>query len=345
MDEKIYALVQGEKGLYYTDGVRIYFPDRKWTEAKLGFFTDLHVTIEKDKYSFISGKMIETLPLSAETFFEAQPFKLSSTYFYKLLGDTMMIIEKDCNGYWSAYVNTKNGIQQVFHTEDYVLGYKRMYKEHYRRNCFTDVLFKDKQTVDTTAYIKTWYADNCKLDEDRFMEACIRLCSRADFLGRKVTDFKLYDNTFIVVTYTVSYTYSKDETYTMIFVYDNNDKLHDIRDVDVKTLGKVERKLTKDEVDNFCVEKHICLGYGHDTDISENLVMKVFSGLGAEVTIYAWCGDKFKMDFLSDENLIKVIDDDFAKLQATVKRVGKSCTGRLVNELQKFNVRPWLLHK
>ena len=344
MSEKIYALVQGEKGLYYTDGVRIYFPDRKWTEAKLGFFTDLHVTVEKDTYSFISGKMIEALPLSAETFFETQPFKLSSVYCYKLLGDTMMIIEKDCNDYWSAYINTKDGIKQVFHTEDYVLGFMHMYKEHYRRNCFTDVLFKDRQAVDTSAYIKTYYVDNCKLDKDRFMEACIRLCSRVEFWHRKVIDFKLYNDTFIVVTYNGDFVYNRDEIFTTMYVYDNNE-LHSITGVDVKTLGNSGIKLTRDEINNFCIEKHICLGYGHDTDIDENLVMRVFSGLEVEVTVYAWCGSKFKMDFLNNEDVVKVIDSSFEKLKATVKRVGKSCTGRLVNELQKFNVRPWLLRK
>lgn len=342
MDNKIYALVQGKKGLYFTDGVRIYFPDRKWTEAKLGFFTDLHVTIEKETYSFISGKMIETLPLSAETFFEAQPFKLSSTYFYKLLGDTMMIIEKDCNGYWSAYVNTKNGIQQVFHTEDYVLGYERMYKEHYRRNCFTDVLFKDRQSIDVTSQARHWYANNCKLTEDMFMEACIRLISKSILWGRNIVDFKLYDDSFIVVNYNCL---SRNEKSQLVCVYSNNCELKEVNNVDVKALGKVTKTLTKDTVEDYCIKNHICLGYGHTTDFNSNVIEKTLSGFDVEVTIYAWSGSKFTTSMLDDKDTVDIIEDSFSRLQATVKRIGKCCSGRMIQELQKFNPRPWLLNK
>lgn len=346
MDNKIYALVQGEKGLYYTDGVRIYFPDRKWTEAKLGFFTDLHITIEKDKYSFISGKMIETLPLSSETFFENKPFKLSSQYFYKLLGDTMVIIEKDCNGNWSAYVNTRNGIQEVFYTEDYVLGYMHMYKEHYRRNCFTDVLFKDRQSIDITSQIRSWYANNCKLTEDKFMEACIRLISRPEFWYRDIINFRLYDDSFIVVNYIVNHSMLRDkEKSQLVFVYSNSCGLDEVNNVDVEALGKVTKILTKDEVDDFCVKNHICVGYGHDTDFNSNVVEHTFSGFNTEVTVYAWEGSKFTTSMLNDKDTIDTIEASFSRLQAMVKRIGKCCSGKMIQELQKFNPRPWLLRK
>lgn len=343
MGNKIYALVQGEKGFYYTDGVKIYFPDRRWKDAKLGFFTDLQVTVEKDRYSFISGKMIETLPLSSETFFETQPFKLSSQYFYKLFGDTMVIIEKDCNGYWSAYVNTNNGIQEVFHTEDYILGFDRMGKEHYRRNCFTDVLFNDRQPLDVTTQVKSWYANNCKLSDEMFMEACIRLSSKAQFWGKNITDFKLYDDTFIVLTYTSSYL--KNEKLQFVYVYSNSCDLDEIYNVDIKTLGKVTKILTKDAIEDFCIKSHICIGIGYHTDFNRNVVENTFIGFDTEVTVYAWAGSEFTMSMLNDKDTVDIIEASFSRLQATVKSIGKYCSSKNIQELEKFNTRKWLLHK
>lgn len=345
MDNKIYALVQGEKGFYYTDGVKIYFPDRRWKDAKLGFFTDLHVTVEKDKYSFISGKMIETLPLPSKTFFEAQPFKLSSSYFYKLLGNTMVILEKDCNGYWSAYVNTSNGIQEVFHTEDYILGFDRMSKEHYRRNCFTDVLFNDRQPLDVTTQVKSWYANNCKLSDEMFMEACVRLISSPKFLDTDIIDFKLYNDSFIVFTRIAQYFGGISKKVQFIYVYSNNCDLEEVNNVDVKTLGKVTKTLTKDTVEDYCVKNHICVGYGHDTDFNNNVVEKTFSGFNTKVTVYAWEGDKFTTSMLNDKDTVDIIEASFSRLQATVKSIGKYCSSRNIQELEKFNTRKWLLYK
>lgn len=56
-----YIILQnGEKGLYYSDGEKIYFPDRQWVSAKPGIATNVHVTIDKSTYAFIVGEMIET---------------------------------------------------------------------------------------------------------------------------------------------------------------------------------------------------------------------------------------------------------------------------------------------
>lgn len=341
MDGKIYALLQGEKGLYYTDGVRIYFPDRKWTEAKLGFFTDLHVTIEKENYSFISGKMIETLPLSMETFFEAQPFKLTSTYYNQLIGDTMVVVEKDVQGNWTVFANTVDGVKAVFFTDDYITGYTRMEKIHYRRNCFTDVMFRHNQKVDTTAQKKAWYSSNCVLDESGIMTACIRIRSLVEMLYRQFIDFKVYDNTFVVVKSQHKYC---DEPSEFTFVYDGREII-ELSDVNTKALGKLTKTISAEELEKFAVDNHICFGYGERTERYDDIVSTELKALGVELTIYGWRGSEFTMDKLQNADKVAFIEKSYSELQATVKRVGKSCTGRLVQELQKLNPRPWLLHK
>lgn len=55
----IKLLKKGERGLFFSDGKRIYFPDRCWEDAKAGYFSDMKITKDKDTYAFITGKMID----------------------------------------------------------------------------------------------------------------------------------------------------------------------------------------------------------------------------------------------------------------------------------------------
>lgn len=55
----IKLLEKGERGLFYSDGNRIYFPDWRWKDAKVGLFTDMKITKDKDSYAFITGKMVD----------------------------------------------------------------------------------------------------------------------------------------------------------------------------------------------------------------------------------------------------------------------------------------------
>lgn len=35
---EIFILVKGDKGLYFSDGNKIYFPDRSWKDAEEGIY-------------------------------------------------------------------------------------------------------------------------------------------------------------------------------------------------------------------------------------------------------------------------------------------------------------------
>lgn len=342
MDEKVYALVQGDRGLYYTDGKRIYFPDRKWTEAKAGFFTDMYVSVDKGSYAFIRGRMLNTTPIDKEAFFNFKPFELSSNYFTNSLGDTHMVVERFENGSVSIYVNTSDGLKEVVHAEDYMQGYISGTRQEYHYNQFISILLRDKEPIDVSGYVIDYYEQHCKLDKDRFLEACIRLKSNA--LSRKVESIKLYDDVFIVTDYVIEYTGVRDRyRFTNIYAYGND--LYKIENLDVKKLGKVTNEISDAELEDFCVKNHICLGYGNIANGAGTLLSRDFISLGVEDTVYAWNGNKFKMNFLEDTETVAEIEESFVKLQSDIKRVGKSCTGRMINELQKLNPKPWILHK
>lgn len=337
-----YLLLEGQKGLYHTNGAKMFFPDRKWTDAKAGFFTDLHETVQKDTYSFITGKMLETLPLTADVFFETQPFKLTSTYFSLQIGDAEAIVEKDCHANWTVFVNTKEGVQSVYFVDDFIQGVYRMERTHYHRNCFTAELFKNKKLLDTTAQQKAWYFEFCQLDDDKIMTACVRIRSMVEMLYRTYYDFKIYDNTFIVVKSQYKYESSvAPSEYTFVF---DGKNIIELSAVNVKSLGKLTKVINNDELEKFIVDNHICLGFGDRSIEYHDIVYTTLKALGVELTLYAWCGGDFTMDKLQDAEKVAFIEKSYEELKATTKRVGRYCSGGLINDLQKLNPRPWLLH-
>lgn len=65
MDKFFVFFSKGEKGLYFSNGKKMFFPDRGFKDAKVGL-AEVYVGIGKDKgnYAFVSGKMIEELPIN-----------------------------------------------------------------------------------------------------------------------------------------------------------------------------------------------------------------------------------------------------------------------------------------
>ena len=41
MFDSVFCLVQGDKGLYWYDGSKYYFPDKSWKDAKEGFYYNI----------------------------------------------------------------------------------------------------------------------------------------------------------------------------------------------------------------------------------------------------------------------------------------------------------------
>lgn len=52
-------LVKGDRGLYISDGKKLYFPERSFKEAREGFIKDVVVVKDMGTYAFIKGEMVE----------------------------------------------------------------------------------------------------------------------------------------------------------------------------------------------------------------------------------------------------------------------------------------------
>lgn len=59
-------LVKGDRGLYISDGKKLYFPERSFKEAREGFIKDVVVVKDMGTYAFIKGEMVENCEMTDE---------------------------------------------------------------------------------------------------------------------------------------------------------------------------------------------------------------------------------------------------------------------------------------
>lgn len=59
-------LVKGDRGLFLSDGKKIYFPERSFKEAREGFIKDVVVVKDMGTYAFIKGEMVEDCKMTDE---------------------------------------------------------------------------------------------------------------------------------------------------------------------------------------------------------------------------------------------------------------------------------------
>lgn len=58
------VLLRGSRGLFLSDGNKIYFPDRSFSDADEGFVKNIKVVKDKGTYAFITGEMVRDVAMS-----------------------------------------------------------------------------------------------------------------------------------------------------------------------------------------------------------------------------------------------------------------------------------------
>lgn len=325
-------IVKGTKGLQYTDGRRMYFPDRKWQDARVGIFTDMRITVDKDTYAFFTGKMLEVEPLSIDEVFTIEEYEADATY-KSLDVDNGNVIAISCDGETGIYAKVASKVIKIIDTDDLeVNSIGIRVKQH-----IADFLFTAKG-VDVSSYLLKHFSETCKLgDKKRALLACIRIMASRPHASFK--DFTIFSDAFIVAK-----AGSEFFSTEMVYAFDKDDELKFIAFTPSVVKGTKTGRIDVAEVENICVNNMICLYSGY-AEADKLVVTNKLSALGHTSEVFAWNGNLFTWDCLENEQVVKQINDAKEQHQALLKRLGKQCSSKMITELRKLNLKAWLLHK
>lgn len=133
-------LRQGEKGLYSRGyGGKIYFPHKTlFRDAKPGIVINDKVELDKDKYGFISGEMLNTKELTIDDIFQIA-ISNKINYDIRLLSDGITTFVMHNYYYGITLIKNKAGELEQFMIAYDTLVYKYGFKEYPIKN----ILFKE----------------------------------------------------------------------------------------------------------------------------------------------------------------------------------------------------------
>lgn len=322
--------VRGDKGLAANKDGKFYFPDRNSCIKEEGLY-ECNVTIDKDRYAFVKGNLIETKMKSAKRIVETIGYDvyINAKYFCVKKIGASVILFIETKFYTTLYYFDNNDNFFTFENlEDDKLHHNTMklYNPLKFENAIDPVHFKKEVIKDIAA----------PLSSEMIMEIAAVAKSKQ---GRyhEVKEICVISDRYIVVK-TSCHSFDTESAY----VYDAaNKKVISIGEGDEIAFLKGEKsaKIDLKALDEFCIKNHISMhhmrsGYGEENDETFN-VRVLF--MNEEIMVTCLDGDKL-LSNISSESKQKAVKS-FKKLEEYRKKVGKSMSKSTISELGKLASR------
>ena len=328
-----YFLVRGDRGLYYSDGKRTYFPDRSWKEAREGIFTDMEITRDKETYAFIRGTMVDLEYISLKEAFENTSYDRDMYYREVKFGGSNLIVKYQFSDYTFIFksggkviVSNLNTMDAPKNRADYV---DKFLSEIYRRGTSVVVpleLISGELTVRT--------------EDNTFLLSCIRILhslNRRHLLGRvDVKEFRLLERDLILVDNVSRYGIQEQYIFSMVGDYEPQLVVQASKFSGVKTVAVLSYK----ELEDYCVSHYIYVGGIFSKGLTITHTLR-FDNDKYDIT--AWNGSTYTFE-LEESSTKKAIVQSFEELKAAQKSIGKYCrTPQAIEKLRGLNPKPWLI--
>ena len=196
-----FLLVEGEKGLYYTDGHKFYFPDRRWKGAREGFATNLQVTVDKGNYAFITGEMIEPAQFDvSDSIAKSFKFFISSNSSNKFINsesisDTIMV------GQWNGYTILRLSEIYYIKTKEGVVPFISCNSYSQHRDLFSKLNLK---SFNLAEFILS--NDLFKVSDNDVLDICINIQAVTGFYYKEISkEISIYNNSLFEAITEVGY--------------------------------------------------------------------------------------------------------------------------------------------
>lgn len=322
--------VKGDRGLAANVNGRFYFPDKSSNIKEEGLY-DCDITIDKDKYAFVKGTLIETKMETAKHIVEAVGYGVytnAKQFCVKKIGASIILFIKTEFSMSLSYFDSNDNRILFENFEDDKRHYNTMklYNPKKFENAVDLVDFK-KEVINNIA---------ATLSDDMIMELAVVAKSKQ---GRyhDVKEIRNINNKYIVVK-TGYYSFDTESAY----VYDAaNKKVISIGDGDEIAFLKDEKstKIDLKALEEFCMENHIAMhhmksGYGEEEDGLFNVRILFME---EEIMVTCLDGDKL-LSNISTESKQKAAKS-FKKLEEYRKKVGKNMSKSTISEFGKLAPR------
>lgn len=321
--------VKGNRGLIANLNGRFIFPDKKSNITKEGLY-DCTITIDKDKYAFVTGTPVKTQKpdeyffeyFAKREFFVKHQLDGTEIIHTKTIGDSFIIFTQKAETIDLSYIDM-NGEHQ------FLLSYHMLDKcDKGVANIYAIDKFYDMKDFDK---IKKKVLRNVivELKDDMLVKVATTamFCSIGD-TPYKPVKAEIYDDRFIVITIAFH-----DMTKTHTYAYQKDAGIfevkHNINDI---TNNHVSRKdIDINVLVNFAVTNHLTTG---DIYLG-NVFQKNIRFMGQSFILDVLNGCKF-IDDIDEESKIRV-ETSFERFESFRRRVGKLLTKSSICELSKLS--------
>ncbi len=332
-----FILIKGEKGLYTSDGKRILFPDRRFDTATEGVVKNVRITVDKERYAFFTGEMMNLEDLSDEE--ELRSFittytsgvhnmnpNFKDTFFKKVKIYDNKIAVVFCQNQYSENLYWDNVF--VIVKEKGVYWVVDEYHEYTRNNILNHIIYD---------FNKVHSIDIINLDVNSIQELTEKNKLRIIFDNFHGDDFKVINNKIIIS----SYKYSKTVD---LFWVDENDNIRNISvlsyKIDDVLTSKETYDISSDEVIDLAIKHGVRLNtYSWDSDA--DIITRTIKVMGQEIELSLFNSKRYKFVYDLDENhpyRIKV-KESLENLESFRKHIAKNINSKNLPELSKLSLK------
>lgn len=316
-------LMKGSKGLYLSDGKKLYFPDRSFTDAEMGFVRNAKVVKDKGTYAFITGEMVRNVPMTDSTICDIMVEYGEDAYAFfqgKLLGtDVVVKYSKGSGEKPLVFIDGERFCRLEFVDEQYWV------RENF---CSLD---KSLGTV------ISWLKDSNKCSTDELFLALVKLYAENSWVEDSVSIFDgkvinlLGSNTFYKCS-------AMGKNMQRVTAY--SDKTRD--EIIDYCLGCgeticVSRQDVCDWAKEHCIAFVNWGGYKNGTVRFDSW----FNGNKVGVVMFG--GEYLTLENFRENYTREVVHKSVETFESTLKRFGKMCTSRTIPELSKVmrSLKEW----
>ena len=326
--------VKGKRGLAANHNGKFYFPDRNGCIKTTGLY-DCKITIDKDKFAFVDGKLIKTQATSIETICSLLNLSMSSvspenreTINVFNVNNVDVLFVKNSIATHLMYINDKEQIESI---TSFSTNSKSSY--NMRQLYSPENMKRTISNLDIKNYLVKNSAET--LSDLMLLKAATIVKSKQGKYFH-VIDMSLVDSKFIVV-----HAEYWDVNLTRIYAYDK--KQNSLIDVDEEIFDAVAdkkncKKISVKEIDEFCIKNHIAMHYMRDEQ--ENPELKpVFENkirfMNTNIVVKCLDANALFVDIREEDRA--VITKSFDELEAYKKKIGKCISKSMLQEFSKFS--------
>lgn len=323
--------VRGDKGLAANKDGKFYFPDRNSGIKEEGLY-DCGITIDKDKYAFVKGTLIETKMEPAKHIVEAVGYDvyINAEYFCvkKIGASVILFIETKFYTSLCYFDSNDNFIMfENFEDDKHHYNTMKLYKPLKFENAVDPVEFKKEAIKDIAA----------PLSREMIMEIAAVAKSKQ---GRyhAIKEICVVKDRYIIMkighlTFDTEAAYAYDAENKKVISLGEGKKIAILKS---RTSEKIDLKA----LDEFCIDNHIAMhhmisGYGEEKE--DGLFDVRIPFMEDEILVTCLDGDKM-LSNISDEAKQKAAKS-FKKLEEYRKKVGKSMSKSTISEFGKLAPR------